>query len=45
MASKAKNNSDAKALEEIEKQQKSQAKRAEQAHKDVREYVRKKSSY
>ena len=43
MPSKAKNNSDAKALEEIEKQQKSQAKRAEQAHKDVREYVRKKA--
>ena len=43
MPSKEKNNSDAKALEEIEKQQKAQSKRAEQAHKDVREYVRKKA--
>lgn len=32
-----------KALKGIEKQQKSQAKRAEQAHRDVREYVRKKA--
>jgi len=32
-----------KALKGIEKQQKSQAKRAEQAHKDVREYSRKKA--
>jgi hypothetical protein len=43
MPSKSKSNSDAKALEEIEKQQKAQAKRAEQAHRDVREYVRKKA--
>lgn len=32
-----------KALKGIEKQQESQARRAEQAHKDVREYVRKKA--
>ena len=32
-----------KALKGIEKQQESQAKRAEQAHKDVREYSRKKA--
>jgi len=43
MPSKEKNNSDAKALEEIEKQQKAQSKRAEQAQKDVREYSRKKA--
>ena len=34
---------DAKALKGIEKQQESQAKRAQQAHKDVREYSRKKA--
>ena len=32
-----------KALKGIEKQQESQAKRAQQAHRDVREYVRKKA--
>ena len=38
-----KDKDDAKALKGIEKQQESQAKRAQQAHKDVREYSRKKA--